>query len=199
MLELPDSGSSHVMPIRSVHLSLLCSLAGIATAAMPAHAVDFEKQILPILKDNCIKCHGPEKQKSELPRRPARFTSSRRRLRHRRTRPPVTRKPATSSRSSMAATPKSSCRRKATRSPPTRSPSSEKWIADGAGWPGQMDEKAERTTDLWSFQPVTRPEVPTGAKKPRRRLPRGQTRCLGPTPPTHPPDHARSSAAPPSS
>ncbi|MDG2123944.1 MAG: hypothetical protein P8J87_09620, partial [Verrucomicrobiales bacterium] len=54
------------MPIRSVHLSLLCSLAGIATAAMPAHAVDFEKQILPILKDNCIKCHGPEKQKSEL-------------------------------------------------------------------------------------------------------------------------------------
>ncbi|MDG2124852.1 MAG: DUF1549 and DUF1553 domain-containing protein, partial [Verrucomicrobiales bacterium] len=42
----------------------------------------------------------------------------------------------------------------------------EKWIADGAGWPGQMDEKAERTTNLWSFQPVTRPEVPTGAKNP---------------------------------
>ena len=36
----------------------------------------------------------------------------------------------------------------------------EKWIAEGAEWPGQMDAAVEEGTDLWSFQPVTRPEVP---------------------------------------
>ena len=28
--------------------------------------VDFEKQIWPILEANCVRCHGPEKQKGEL-------------------------------------------------------------------------------------------------------------------------------------
>ena len=29
-------------------------------------AVDFETQIKPIFDEHCIKCHGPEKQKSDL-------------------------------------------------------------------------------------------------------------------------------------
>ena len=29
-------------------------------------AVDFEKEILPILQENCLDCHGPDKQKSEF-------------------------------------------------------------------------------------------------------------------------------------
>jgi len=28
--------------------------------------IDFKTQILPILEDNCIKCHGPDKQKGDL-------------------------------------------------------------------------------------------------------------------------------------
>ena len=28
------------------------------------HEVDFEKEIWPIFKKHCVKCHGPEKQKS---------------------------------------------------------------------------------------------------------------------------------------
>src|SRR5256885_6314793 len=28
--------------------------------------VDFAKQIRPILEQNCVKCHGPEKQKAKL-------------------------------------------------------------------------------------------------------------------------------------
>jgi len=29
-------------------------------------AIDFDNQILPILRDNCFQCHGPEKQKNDL-------------------------------------------------------------------------------------------------------------------------------------
>src|SRR2546429_10007841 len=28
--------------------------------------VDFAKQIQPILQQNCVKCHGPEKQKAKM-------------------------------------------------------------------------------------------------------------------------------------
>ena len=31
-----------------------------------SQAVDFETEILPILEDNCLDCHGPDKQKSEF-------------------------------------------------------------------------------------------------------------------------------------
>lgn len=37
----------------------------------------------------------------------------------------------------------------------------ERWIAQGAIWPGQMDAAEEEEPDLWSFQPVVRPSVPT--------------------------------------
>ncbi|MFG0334474.1 MAG: DUF1549 and DUF1553 domain-containing protein, partial [Maioricimonas sp. JB049] len=36
-------------------------------------------------------------------------------------------------------------------------------VNEGAVWPGQMDASLEVETDLWSFQPVERPEVPTVA------------------------------------
>lgn len=36
----------------------------------------------------------------------------------------------------------------------------ERWIADGAIWPGQMDDVEQEEVDLWSFQPVIRPSVP---------------------------------------
>jgi len=41
------------------------SLAG-ATSARAEDKIDFGKQIAPIFKDNCIKCHGAEKQKAKL-------------------------------------------------------------------------------------------------------------------------------------
>src|SRR2546421_2245022 len=34
--------------------------------ARAADKVDFAKQIQPILRQNCVKCHGPEKQKGKL-------------------------------------------------------------------------------------------------------------------------------------
>ena len=41
-------------------------LVGGAHAADPARPVDFNREIRPILSDNCFKCHGPDKQRSGL-------------------------------------------------------------------------------------------------------------------------------------
>ena len=41
------------------------ALAVLIAAASVQAAVDFQKDIAPILADNCLKCHGPEKQKAE--------------------------------------------------------------------------------------------------------------------------------------
>ena len=34
------------------------------------------------------------------------------------------------------------------------------WIAEGAVWPGQMNEKVKEGTDHWAFQSIVRPELP---------------------------------------
>lgn len=56
------------IPVRaSVRLPTLLSLVLLASAAgVSAAAVDFARDIQPILADRCYSCHGPEKQKSGL-------------------------------------------------------------------------------------------------------------------------------------
>ena len=44
-------------------VALVCSANGPVRAE---DKVDFAKQIQPILRQNCVKCHGPEKQKGKL-------------------------------------------------------------------------------------------------------------------------------------
>jgi cytochrome c553 len=52
---------------RPLLLLLVFALASPAVAAEPkADARFFESRIRPLLADNCFKCHGPDKQKSEL-------------------------------------------------------------------------------------------------------------------------------------
>lgn len=46
-------------------LSLASTLA-LATSALAQDKPDFNKDIVPILRDSCVKCHGPEKQKGKL-------------------------------------------------------------------------------------------------------------------------------------
>src|SRR6266536_608856 len=46
---------------------IVTALAGAAVAATAAETkVDFVQSIQPVLQQNCIKCHGPEKQKGKL-------------------------------------------------------------------------------------------------------------------------------------
>src|SRR5690242_16206923 len=51
---------------RVVQISLCVSLyAGIVSAQTPAK-VDFAQDVLPILRQNCVGCHGPAQQSSGL-------------------------------------------------------------------------------------------------------------------------------------
>jgi mono/diheme cytochrome c family protein len=55
------------MGIRRFARLLLGSFAfvGILSAQTPAK-VDFAKEVLPILRQNCVPCHGPSQQNSGL-------------------------------------------------------------------------------------------------------------------------------------
>ena len=49
-------------PIKNLSLVFF----GFTSISNSLFAVDYEKQIRPILQENCIDCHGPDKQKSRL-------------------------------------------------------------------------------------------------------------------------------------
>lgn len=54
-----------VLPLVALHL-LAAVCAGQSAAPSPAQAEFFEKSVRPVLAENCISCHGPEKQKAGL-------------------------------------------------------------------------------------------------------------------------------------
>jgi mono/diheme cytochrome c family protein len=128
-------------------------------------AVDYEREIRPILEENCMGCHGPDKQKSELrvDQRSSLLLGG-----------------DSGVASIVPGDPKKSHLLDLIKGtdpdeimPPKGDPLSkadialiEKWIGAGAIWPGQMDQVAKLTTDHWSFQPVKTPAVPAGAKNP---------------------------------
>ena len=137
-------------------LLLLCVSALLREAA----AVDFEKDIQPILTEHCLDCHGPDKQKSE-------FRVDQR---------TIMLKGGDSGHAGIVpGDPAKSYLIEVVKGtdpdmimPPKGDPLTaeqikllEQWIAEGANWPGQMAAKEEKlTTDLWSLQPVRRPAVP---------------------------------------
>ncbi|MDE2715346.1 MAG: hypothetical protein OSB74_13370, partial [Verrucomicrobiota bacterium] len=52
----------------SLLLTFVGGLGAIDVEELPPpakHKVDFVKEILPIFKKHCVKCHGPDKQKSD--------------------------------------------------------------------------------------------------------------------------------------
>src|SRR6266581_6600649 len=49
--------------LMALAIALVCSANGQGRAE---DKVDFAKQILPVLRQNCVKCHGTEKQKGKL-------------------------------------------------------------------------------------------------------------------------------------
>ena len=52
---------------RSGSLCVLCVLCGsIASAAEPAKKITYDQHVLPILRDSCITCHGPDKKRGGL-------------------------------------------------------------------------------------------------------------------------------------
>ena len=140
---------------------LLFSLA-LSVGSAHSATIDFTKDVLPILEENCIKCHGPEKQKAKLrlDQRALMLKGGDSGL--------ATIVPGKPEKSLLIEVVKQLD--PDTAMPPKGDPLTdpqiailEQWISEGAQWPGQMDTVAEKaTSDHWSLQPVKSPEVPAG-------------------------------------
>ncbi len=147
-----------------------CSILGacfLYTYVLPwsSRAADYETEIRLILEENCLDCHGPDKQKSKLrvDKRALLVRGGDSGM------PSIV--PGDPTKSHLIDLVKGTDPDEIM--PPKGDPLTSdqiallvKWIEGGAEWPGQMDEVAEVTTDHWSFQPVIRPAVPSGANKP---------------------------------
>lgn len=128
-------------------------------------AIDFEKEILPILEDRCIDCHGPDKEKSALrvDKRSSLLKGGDSGL--------AALVPGNSKNSFLIEVvkgidPDMLMPPKGDPLTPDQIALLEKWIEEGAEWPGQMAALEVENTDHWSFQPVERPNVPAGTQNP---------------------------------
>lgn len=130
-------------------------------------AVDFDKQIKPILTERCLDCHGPDKQKSEfrLDQRAVMLKGGDSGLKG-----IIPGDPGKSHLIEVIKTDDEDELMPPKGDPLTKEQIAllEKWITEGAVVPGQMDAVIEVTSDLWSLKPVVRPAVPEqkGAKTP---------------------------------
>src|SRR5438046_539544 len=67
LLVTPCNPRSNPMNRRLASLAAALALGALtAGAARAEDKVDFGKQIFPIFKESCLKCHGAEKQKAKL-------------------------------------------------------------------------------------------------------------------------------------
>ena len=147
----------------ALKMALPIYLSSILLCNLPA--VEFAKDILPILEARCFDCHGPDKQKAGL-----RLDRRASMIRGGDTGQPTV-VPGNSSKSFLievlvGSDPDLSM-------PPKGAPLTDaqislfkKWIDKGAVWPSQMDEVAKEEVKHWSFLPVIRPDVPPGASNP---------------------------------
>lgn len=143
-----------------VPAALLCwQLVTGSLGQLFAQDVDFQRDVAPILKERCIDCHGEDEQESGL-------------------RLDLRAQMVKGGDSGLAAIvpghPEKSYLIDVVKHldadvkmPPDedRIPAAEielleRWIKQGAVWPGQMDVSTEEDVDLWSFKPLVRPEIP---------------------------------------
>jgi hypothetical protein len=123
-----------------------------------AAPVDFAREVEPIFKSRCISCHGPQKQRGGL-RLDRKQDALRGGDNHR---PAI--KPGDTKASSLLHM--VSGLEADLKMPPQGAPLTaqqiatlRRWIEEGAPWPEESQELP--TKPHWSFQPVTRPPVPT--------------------------------------
>ncbi len=132
------------------HMRTLCLIAAFSS---PALAVDFVRDVRPILEKHCYECHGPEKQKNDY-RLDIRSTA----LTGGEDHAPniIARKSAESPLFRFV----SGLDEKIAMPPKTKLSSAEidvlkRWIDEGAVWPDGVDvAKIEDKTDWWSFKPL---------------------------------------------
>ena len=121
--------------------------------------VNFQADVLPILKAHCIDCHGPELQESKL-----RLDTVVDALRGGDSGEPVI-TPGSSARSHLVE--RITNTNAKLRMPPDADPLPPQaievlraWIEDESAWMEARNELATKKSDHWSFQPLVRPTVP---------------------------------------
>jgi len=142
--------------------ALICSVAFISVLEAK---VDFENDVLPLFQDYCMDCHGPDKQKSgfRTDRRVHLLKGGDSGLLAM-----VPGKPEESYLMEVIQSddPEISMPPKGDRLFDDEIEILRDWIAEGAVWPGQMNEKVKEGTDHWAFQAIVRPELPGNTQNP---------------------------------
>ncbi len=155
---LVKSATLHFIPIV---LAVSACAAACGAGAATTEAVDFEKQIKPLLEDRCYDCHGEDKQKSRM-----RLDTVVGILRGGESGEPLFLKGRSADSHIIK---KVTAENRKERMPPKGDPLTAEqiallraWIDQGAKMPGaEVAEASLRMkTDHWSFQPVKRPAVP---------------------------------------
>ena len=144
------------------YLRCLFLVSAVALCDVSRADVLFERDVLPILKEHCIQCHGPDSQESKL-----RLDSMVAALRGGNSGEPVI-VPGNSLRSHLIE--RISNEDAKLRMPPDAAPLPVEsvellrvWIDTETMWKAPRAVLSDKTVDHWSFQPVKRPHVPETA------------------------------------
>ncbi len=149
------------IPMRLPILFLSLAAAPAAWALSPQETEFFEKSVRPVLSEHCIKCHGPEKQKSEL-----RLDSRAAVLKGGDNGPVVV--PGKPDESDLI----KSIRHEGDSKMPEKEPKLQdeqiaalsEWVRMGVPWPendqAKLSSQQEAAAKHWSFQPIADPQPP---------------------------------------
>lgn len=137
----------------------LATAIAVAIAADGSGQVDFERDILPLVQDQCLDCHGPDSAESNL-----RLDSMLGFLRGGDSGEPAV-VPGASDRSYLIT--RLEHADPAKRMPPEAPPWEQSqidllkaWIDDAPQWAETREELSQRTIDHWAFRPLTQPTPP---------------------------------------
>ncbi len=138
--------------------SALFALVALASPARAADAVDYRKDVKPLLQERCYACHGALAQKGKL-----RVDSGAHLLK----KAVVPGKPAESELVARITSTDDESRMPPEGHPlkPSEVATIKKWIEEGAKVPAD-DAPESDPRDHWSFRPVVRPAVPPGGANP---------------------------------
>ena len=145
---------------------LLIGLAALSNWGQSFAEIDYHKDIAPIFKEHCIKCHGPDKQKASL------RVDQRASLMSGGDTGTISLVPGDAENSFFLEV--LTGEDEDIRMPPKgdlltqeEQDKIREWVLAGAPWEGQMDAKvAKVSSDHWSFQPLKKEAVPNKENNP---------------------------------
>lgn len=146
------------LPVIHAPRWMLCCAAACILSAAPAAPVDFVRDIAPLLTKHCVECHGPNVQKGKvslITRAHLLGETAWKTI-------VVPGKPDESKLIAMVSGDEPEMPEKGDKLTAGEVETLRRWIAEGAVWPEglALKEKSGGDSNLWSLQPVVRPEIP---------------------------------------